>query len=68
VQKLISENGILLSDERAAREDRRVQEEFAKQNAKKKKTRRGWPNAAPNVRRKSRGRRIDRYLDVSESV
>jgi hypothetical protein len=35
VQKLISENGVLLSPERAAKEDRRVQEEFAKAEREK---------------------------------
>ena len=37
VQKLISENGVLLSPERAAKEDRRVQEEFAKAEREKEK-------------------------------
>src|SRR5215216_5249642 len=37
VQKLISENGVPLSPERAAREDRRVQEEFAKAEREKEK-------------------------------
>jgi hypothetical protein len=37
VQKLISENGVLLSSERAAKEDRRVQEEFAKAEREKEK-------------------------------
>jgi outer membrane lipoprotein-sorting protein len=35
VQKLISENGVPLSAERAAKEDRRVQEEFAKAEREK---------------------------------
>src|SRR6185436_3227362 len=37
VQKLISENGVLLSSERAAKEDRRVQEEFEKAEREKEK-------------------------------
>ena len=37
VQKLISENGVPLSEERAAKEDRRVQEEFAKAEREKEK-------------------------------
>ena len=37
VQKLISENGVPLSPERAAKEDRRVQEEFAKAEREKEK-------------------------------
>src|SRR6201988_285431 len=37
VQKLISENGVPLSAERAAKEDRRVQEEFAKAEREKEK-------------------------------
>lgn len=37
VQKLISENGVPLSAERAAKEDRRVQEEFAKAERDKEK-------------------------------
>jgi hypothetical protein len=37
VQKLISENGVLLSSERAAQEDRRVQEEFEKAEREKEK-------------------------------
>jgi len=37
VQKLISENGVPLSPERAAKEDRRVQDEFAKAEREKEK-------------------------------
>jgi hypothetical protein len=37
VQKLISENGVLLSPERAAKEDKRVQEEFLKAEREKEK-------------------------------
>ena len=37
VEKLISENGVPLSPERAAKEDRRVQEEFAKAEREKEK-------------------------------
>ena len=37
VQKLISENGVPLSPERAAKEDRRIQEEFAKAERDKAK-------------------------------
>ena len=37
VEKLISENGVQLSPERAAKEDRRVQEEFAKAEREKDK-------------------------------
>ena len=37
VQKLISENGVPLSPERAAKEDRRVQEEFEKAEREKEK-------------------------------
>ena len=37
VQKLISENGIPLTPERAAKEDRRIQEEFAKAERDKEK-------------------------------
>ena len=37
VQKLISENGVPLSPERAAKEDRRVQEEFLKAEREKEK-------------------------------
>jgi hypothetical protein len=37
VQKLISENGVPLSSERAAKEDRRVQEEFEKAEREKEK-------------------------------
>ena len=37
VQKLISENGVLLSAERAAKEDKRVQEEFLKAEREKDK-------------------------------
>jgi hypothetical protein len=37
VQKLISENGVTLSAERAAKEDRRVQEEFTKAEREKEK-------------------------------
>jgi hypothetical protein len=37
VQKLISENGVPLSSERAAKEDRRIQEEFAKAEREKEK-------------------------------
>src|SRR5215203_3510347 len=37
VQKLMSENGVPLSAERAAKEDRRIQEEFAKAEREKEK-------------------------------
>src|SRR5215213_4289708 len=37
VEKLISENGVSLSPDRAAKEDRRVQEEFAKAEREKEK-------------------------------
>jgi hypothetical protein len=37
VEKLISENGVLLSAERAAKEDRRMQEEFLKAEREKEK-------------------------------
>ena len=37
VQKLISENGVMLSAERAAKEDKRVQEEFLKAEREKEK-------------------------------
>ena len=52
VEKFISENGVPLSPERAAKEDRRVQEDLRRPNAKKKKTKRRWPNDGPSARKR----------------
>lgn len=63
VQKLISENGVPLSPERAAKEERRVQEEFAKaEREKEKDEKRVAQRRAEREKKKARG---DDEADIS---
>src|SRR6476659_11428473 len=56
VQKLISENGVALSPERAAKEDKRVQEEFLKaEREKEKDAQEAARRRAERVRKKQDG-------------
>ena len=70
VQKLISENGVPLSTERAAKEDRRVMEEFSKaerekeEDEKKAERRR----AAREKKSKEEGTEISPFLKACEFV
>jgi hypothetical protein len=69
VQKLISENGVPLSPERAAKEDRRVQEEFLKADREKdedeKKVAR---RRAERDKKEKEGTEISPFLRVCEFV
>jgi hypothetical protein len=69
VQKLISENGVPLSPERAAKEDRRVQEEFQKAEREKdedeKKVAR---RRAEREKKENEGTEISPFLRVCEFV
>jgi hypothetical protein len=70
VQKLISENGVALSPERAAKEDRRVTEEFSKaerekEDDEKKAERR---RAAREKKSKEEGTEISPFLKACEFV
>lgn len=69
VQKLISENGVPLSAERAAKEDRRVQEEFAKaEREKEKDEKKAAQLRAEREKKKGRRRRCSRYLGVFKGL
>jgi len=72
VQKLISENGVMLSAERAAKEDRRVQEEFAKaEREKEKDEQKVAQRRAEREKAKAEGREateISTFLKVCEFV
>ena len=63
VQKLISENGVALSAERAAKEDRRVQEEFAKAEREKEKDEKKV--AQRRAEREKKKREGDESTDIS---
>jgi hypothetical protein len=69
VEKLISENGIPLSHERAAKEDRRVQEEFSKaerqRDADEKKAER---RRAEREKKEKEGAEISLFLRACEFV
>jgi hypothetical protein len=62
LMKLISENGIALSDERAAKEQKRVEEEFARMNAIRIRTRSECKRAAPNASVRKLRRRTARMM------
>ena len=64
VQKLISENGVLLSPERAAKEDRRVQEEFAKAEREKEKDEK--KEAQRRAEREKKRAEGDESTDISQ--
>ncbi len=66
VQKLISENGVPLSPERAAKEDRRVQEEFEKAEREKEKDEKKV--AQRRAERQKKDTEISPFLKVCEFV
>jgi hypothetical protein len=69
VQKLISENGVPLSKERAAKEDRRVQEEFEKaEREKEKDEKRVAQRRAEREKKDNEGTEISPFLKVCEFV
>ena len=72
VQKLISENGVLLSAERAAKEDRRVQEEFLKaEREKEKDEKKAAERRAEREKKRKEGKEgteISPFLKVCEFV
>ena len=72
VKKLISENGVPLSPERAAKEDRRVQEEFAKaENNKEKDEQRAARQRAKREEKRAEGEdptSISAFLRACEFV
>ena len=51
VMKLISENGVPLAGERAAKEQKRVEEEFAKAEREQERTSNANKSGVPNVSR-----------------
>ena len=69
VQKLISENGVLLSPERAAKEDRRVQEEFAKAEREKENDEKKMAQRrAEREKKGAEGTEISPFLKACEFV
>lgn len=72
VQKLISENGVPLSPERAAKEDRRVQEEFEKAEREKdkdqKKVAQQRAERAERAKKEGEGTEISPFLKACEFV
>jgi len=69
VQKLISENGVPLSAERAAKEDKRVQEEFVKADREKEKDeKKVAQRRAEREKKKAEGTEISPFLKVCEFV
>lgn len=69
VQKLISENGVLLSAEKAAKEDKRVQEEFAKaEREKEKDEKKVAQRRAEREKKKAEGAEISPFLKVCDFV
>jgi len=69
VEKLISENGVLLSAERAAKEDRRVQEEFAKaEREKDKDEKKVAQRRAEREKKESEGTEISPFLRACEFI
>ena len=69
VQKLISENGVPLSAERAAKEDRRVQEEFLKAERDKEKDERKVAQLrAEREKKEKEGTEISPFLKACEFV
>lgn len=69
VEKLISENGVPLSPERAAKEDRRVQEEFVKaEREKDKDEKKVAQRRAERQKKKEEGTEISPFLRVCEFV
>jgi hypothetical protein len=69
VQKLISENGVPLSAERAAKEDRRVQDEFAKaEREKEKDEKKVAQRRAEREKKEAEGTEISPFLKACEFV
>ena len=69
VEKLISENGVLLSAERAAKEDRRVQEEFAKaEREKAKDEKKVAQRRAEREKKEGEGTEISPFLKACEFI
>ena len=69
VQKLISENGVPLSPERAAKEDRRVQEEFEKaERDREKDEKKVARRRAEREKKESEGTEISPFLKACEFV
>ena len=70
VQKLISENGVLLSPERAAKEDKRVQEEFEKAERDKEKDEKkvAQRRAEREKKKDEEGTEISPFLKACEFV
>jgi len=69
VQKLISENGVPLSQDRAAKEDKRVQEEFTKaERDKEKDEKKAAERRAERAKKKAEGTEISPFLKVCEFV
>ena len=69
VEKLISENGVPLSAERAAKEDRRVQEEFAKaEREKEKDEKKAAQRRAEREKKQGEGTEISPFLKVCEFI
>ena len=69
VEKLISEDGVPLSAERAAKEDRRVQEEFAKaEREKDKDAKKVAQRRAEREKKEAEGTEISPFLKVCEFV
>jgi hypothetical protein len=69
VEKLISENGVPLSAERAAKEDRRVQEEFAKaEREKEKDAKKVAQRRAEREKKQGEGTEISPFLKVCEFI
>jgi hypothetical protein len=66
VQKLISENGVQLSPERAAKEDRRIREEFEKAEREKEKDEK--KSAQRRAERDKKDTEISPFLKVCEFV
>jgi len=69
VEKLISENGVQLSAERAAKEDRRVQDEFAKaEREKEKDEKKAAQRRAEREKKEEKGTEISSFLRVCEFI
>ena len=69
VKKLISENGVLLSPEKAAKEDRRVQEEFEKaERDRDKDEKKMAQRRAEREKKEKEGAEISPFLKVCDFV
>lgn len=69
VQKLISENGVTLSPEKAAKEDRRVQEEFTKaERDREKDEKQAAKRRAEREKKANEGTEISPFLRACEFV